>query len=266
MKEKLAVQMFTLRNHTASAEELRSSFQRIAAMGYRAVQLSGIKCMNGENPEVSGPMVKEMMDEVGLSCIATHRPWDALVENLDEEIAYHKIIDCDFAAIGGIPQHSYESTYDGYRKWLEDAQPVIEGLKKEGIRFGHHNHSREFFRPERHGKSLEDVLIDEGGPDLYMELDLYWIAHAGVNPERILERCHGRVPVIHLKDKEALPETNDCIIAAIGEGGMDWKNIIAACEAAGVDWYAIEQDTCPRDEFDCLQSSWDYLSAKRYEG
>lgn len=265
MKEKLAVQMFTLRNHTETAADLMKCFQRISAMGYSAVQLSGIRCMNGDQPEVTGADVKEMMEETGLTCIATHRKWDDFVGNLEAEIAYHKTIDCDFAAIGGIPQSAYPSTLDGYRQWIEDAQPVIEGLKQEGIRFGHHNHSREFFRPERHGMSLEDVLIEEGGPDLMMELDLYWIAHAGVNPERILERCHGRVPVIHLKDKEALPETNDCIIAAIGEGGMDWKSIIAACEAAGVDWYAIEQDTCPRDEFDCLQSSWDYLSTRQYE-
>jgi sugar phosphate isomerase/epimerase len=138
---------------------------------------------------------------------------------------------------------------------------VIDALKQEGIRFGHHNHAREFFRPERGGLTLEDILIDEGGDDLMMELDLYWIAHAGVNPERILERCKGRVPVIHLKDKEAQPDTNDCRIAPIGEGGMDWANIITSCENAGVDWYAIEQDQCYRDPFDCLVSSYKYLTS-----
>ena len=30
---------------------------------------------------------------------------------------------------------------------------------------------------------------------------------------------------------------------------------------AGVEWYAVEQDTCRRDPFDCLRSSFDYLSA-----
>ena len=145
MKEKLAVQMYTLRNHTETAADLRMCFERISAMGYTTVQLSGIKCMNGDSPDVTGADAKEMMDEFGLKCIATHRPWDNLIQNLDEEIAYHKTIDCDFAAIGGIPQAEYESTHDGYRQWIEDAQPVIEGLKKEGIRFGHHNHSPEFF-------------------------------------------------------------------------------------------------------------------------
>lgn len=266
MKDKLAVQMFTLRDFTETAKDLATSLERIARMGYRAVQLSAVKCMAGDAPGVSAEEARKMLDGNGLTCIATHRSWDALRNDLAKEIDFHKALGCDYAAIGGIPMDPYGATLDGYRTWLDDARPVIEGLKAEGIRFGHHNHSREFFRPERYGPTLEDILVDEGGPDLMMELDLYWIAHAGVNPERILERCRGRVPVIHLKDKEALPDSNNCIIAAIGEGGMDWPHIIPACEAAGVDWYAIEQDTCPRDPFDCLQSSMDYLGGKKYEG
>jgi sugar phosphate isomerase/epimerase len=259
MLDKLAVQMYTLRDHTTTAADLATTLQRIAAMGYPAVQLSAVACMNGEAPEVSAAAAKQMLDDNGLRCIATHRSWDDLTTKLDQEIAFHKTLDCDYAAIGGIPSPRYETTYDGYRRWIDDARPIIEGLKAEGIRFGHHNHSKEFYRPERHGKTLEDILIEEGGADLMMELDLYWVAHAGVSPERIMERCRGRVPVIHIKDKEPLPDSNDCIIAAIGEGVMEWDHIIPACEAAGVDWYAIEQDTCPRDPFDCLQSSIDYI-------
>ena len=260
MKSKIAVQMFTLRDHTKTAGDFADSLQRVSQMGYTAVQLSAVGCMNGDSPEVSPSQARTMLDDNGLKCIATHRSWDAFKNSLDREVEFHKTVGCDYAAIGGIPAKEYEDTYDGYRRWLDDARPIIEGLKKEGIRFGHHNHACEFFRPERSGATLEDILIDEGGSDLMMELDLYWIAHAGVSPERILERCHGRVPVIHLKDKEAQAHTNDCLIAPIGEGGMDWDHIIRACAAAGVDWYAIEQDQCYRDPFDCLQSSYDYLT------
>lgn len=252
--------MFTLREFTKTASDFATSLSRVSEIGYRAVQLSAVGCMNGDSPEVTAADAKRLLDDNGLTCIATHRPWDRLVNNLEQEIEFHKTLDCDFAAIGGVPR-DYEDTVEGYRRWLADVRPVIEGLKAEGIRFGHHNHAREFFRPERGGATLEDVLIDEGGDDLMMELDLYWIAHAGVNPERILERCKGRVPVIHLKDKEAQARSNDCLIAPIGEGGMDWDHIIPACAGAGVAWYAIEQDQCQRDPFDCLVSSYRYLTS-----
>ena len=150
----------------------------------------------------------------------------------------------------------------GRGTFIRQSRPVIEKLKGAGLRFGHHNHSHEFFRPERGGPTLEDVLIDEGGPDLFLELELYWIEHAGYNCARILERCSGRVPVIHLKDKEVLDGKNETRMAPIGEGNMDWDGIISACQEAGVRWYAVEQDQCFRDPFDCLRSSYKFLRSK----
>jgi sugar phosphate isomerase/epimerase len=264
MKDKLAVQMFTLRDFTNTWDELATTLQKVSKMGYSGIQLSAVGCMNGVPAEASAAQAKQLLDDNNLRCIATHRSWDNLKDRLEEEIAFHKALNCDYCAIGTVPVATYPHTYDAYRRWLDDAQPVITALKAAGIRFGHHNHAREFSKPERHGKMLEDILIDEGGDDLMMELDLYWIAFAGVSCERILDRCHGRVPVIHLKDIEPLTGSNECRIAAVGEGSMEWEHIIPACERAGVDWYTMEQDICPRDPFDCLQSSLDYMLSRNW--
>jgi sugar phosphate isomerase/epimerase len=260
MSNKTAVQLYTVREFTKTAKDLAETLIKVSKIGYTAVQVSAVAAMRGDSPEVDAVLMKKMLDDNGLKCIATHRSWDNLVDNIDSEIDFHHTLECDFAAIGGIP-HTYASTHEGYRDWIKDVNPIISKLKSAGIQFGHHNHSKEFFRPQRHQPTLEDILIDEGGADLMMELDLYWIQHAGVNAERILERCAGRVPVIHLKDKEIIPGSNDSRIAPIGEGVIDWENIIPTCEKAGVKWYAVEQDTCYRDPFDCLQSSYDYLTS-----
>jgi len=261
MTDKLAVQMYTVREHTKTAEDLDSTLRRISEIGYTAVQMSAVGAMNGDQPEVSAADARSMLDTYGLKCIATHRPWGRLLNNLDEEIEFHQTLGCTYTAIGGIGTSTPE-TEQRYLDFLEQSRPVIDGLKEAGIRFGHHNHSHEFFRTERGGRTLEDILIDEGEDDLFLELDLYWIEHAGLNCTRILERCHGRVPVIHLKDKEIVEGSNDTRMAPIGEGNMDWDGIIAACEAAGVSWYAVEQDRCYRDPFDCLKSSYNFLRGK----
>lgn len=259
---KLAVQMFTVREHTKTASDLAETLGKIAAIGYPAVQVSAVGAMNGDQPEVNAREMRKMLDDCGLRCIATHRPWEALLNDTGAEIEFHHALDCNYCAIGGIPD-DYGRTYAGYRKWLEDAVKVIERLEPHGIRFGHHNHSHEFFRPERNGKTLEDILIDEGPASLMLELDLYWVDHSGINCERILERSRGRVPVIHLKDKEMVESrTNEARMAPIGEGNLDWDHILPACEAAGVQWYAVEQDQCYRDPFDCLKASFDFLSAR----
>jgi sugar phosphate isomerase/epimerase len=252
--------MYTVREHTKTAADLAETLRRIRAIGYEAVQMSAIGAMNGDSPEVDAALARRMLDDNGLRCIATHRPWERLVNETQAEIDFHQTLGCDYAAIGGIP--TPEHTRENYRAFAKQAEALIARLKPAGIRFGHHNHSHEFFRPERHGGTLEDVLIDEATPDLMLELDLYWIEHAGLNCTRILERCHGRVPVIHIKDKEVIAGKSETRMAPIGEGNMDWPGIIPACEAAGVRWYGVEQDECYRDPFDCLKSSFDYLAAQ----
>ncbi|MCC5808598.1 MAG: sugar phosphate isomerase/epimerase [Opitutales bacterium] len=261
METKIAAQMFTVREHTKSAKDLAATLRKLSDIGYTAVQMSAVGAMNGDSPEVDAATARKMLDDNGLTCIATHRPWPALKDDTAREIEFHQTLGCDFTAIGRVPSGESE-THEHYRNFIAEAKPVIAKLKEAGIRFGHHNHSHEFFRPKAGGPTLEDVLIDEGGDDLYLELDLYWIEHAGLNCTRILERCHGRVPVIHIKDKEVIEGKNETRMAPIGEGNLDWDGIIPACEAAGVRWYAVEQDQCYRDPFDCLKSSYTFLRSK----
>jgi sugar phosphate isomerase/epimerase len=270
MSSKLAVQMYTVRDFTKTASELSETLRRIREMGYPAVQLSAVGAMNGDSPEVSAADAKKMLDDNGLRCIATHRSWDDLTKNTEKEIEFHQTLGCNYTAIGSIPGAWGDKSYgsqgaEGYRNWVRDAQPVIEKLKAAGIQFGYHNHAFEFARttPENYGKdpqTLFDIFIEEGGADLMLELDLYWIDHAGASPEKVLSRSKGRVPVIHIKDKEMAG--NDPVMAPIGEGNLNWDSLVSACEAAGVDWYAVEQDECRRDPFDCLKSSFNYLSTK----
>lgn len=254
--------MYTVREHTKTAADLADTLKKISDIGYPAVQVSAVGAMNGENPEVDAPTLRKMLDDSGLRCIATHRPWPNLADQTEEEIDFHQILACDYVAIGSVPHQIFPPTLEGYRAFVAATGPVIKKLEAAGIRFGHHNHAMEFFRPEQGGPSLEDVLIDEAPANLMLELDLYWIEHAGLNCVRILERSHGRVPVIHIKDKEVFEPSNNSRMAPIGEGNLDWDGILPACEAAGVDWYAVEQDQTYRDPFDCLKSSFEFLSER----
>ena len=258
MDSKLAVQTYTIRDFIGTAEGLADSLKRIAAIGYPAVQLSAVGAMTGERPAVSARQARQMLDDNGLRCIATHRSWDAIASQTDSEIAFHRELSCDFTAIGGLPPGYGDAGVDGYRRFAADSAPVIRRLKDAGIRFGYHNHAHEFQRIGPGQRTLYDIFIEEAGPDFNLEVDVYWVAHAGANPERIMQRCAGRAPVIHLKDKEVVPREGP-VMAAIGEGNLDWDGILEGCRSAGVEWYAIEQDTCRRDPFDCLRSSYEFL-------
>ncbi len=268
IEAKLAVQMYTIRDFTKTAKELAESLEKISAMGYSAVQLSAVGAMGGENPEVSPEQAKKWLDDNGLKCIATHRGWGDLANNMQAELDFHQTLDCDYTAIGGIPGDYAKDGAAGYQRFVDEAMPVIEKLKAGGLRWGYHNHAYEFARTSEIGANyakgqspatLYDIFV-AAGPDFLLEMDVYWVEHSGTNPVSLIERCHGRLPVIHIKDKEM--DGNNPVMAPIGEGNLDWANLIPALENAGVEWYCIEQDTCRRDPFDCLKSSFEYLKVQ----
>jgi sugar phosphate isomerase/epimerase len=252
--EKLAVQMYTVREHVTTTKDFIATCRRISDIGYRAVQVSGVAAMDKELPVGEA---REILDDHGLKVIATHRSWDALRDRTAEEIDFHQVLGCDYAAIGGLWK-PYSQDAAGYRQFIQETHAVIAALSLAGIRFGYHNHSHEFQKAGEGRKTLYDILIDEGPAGLMLEVDTHWVAHAGANPAAILERCAGRIPVVHLKDTEVIGGEGP-VMCPVGEGNLDWAGILRTCEAGGTEWYAVEQDTCRRDPFDCLRSSFEFL-------
>ena len=267
MKPQLAVQTYTIRDYTKTAAGLAQSLAKIAALGYSAAQLSAVGAMSGETPEVSPEQARRLLDDNGLKCIATHRSWEGLAQDTEREIDFHRALGCDFAAIGSLPGAYQSQGEAGYRAFVRDSAPTIARLQDAGIRFGYHNHAGEFERiaygQNGSPRTFFDIFVEEGGPEFLLELDLYWVSHAGLNPERLVERCRGRIPVIHVKDKEMAG--SEPVMAPVGEGNLDWAHLLPACAAAGVEWYTVEQDTCRRDPFDCLRSSLEFLRRSEEE-
>lgn len=256
-KSQIAAQLYTVREFTKTAGEFADTLHKIRSIGYQAVQLSGVQAMDGETPAVSATDARRLLDDAGLVCCATHRSWNALQHQTAQEIEFHQTLGCGFTTLGGLPEEYGRRGVAGYEAFVRDAATVIAQLKAAGIRFGHHNHAFEFARVAPGPVTLFDTFIEQGGPDFCLEIDVYWAAHAGLNPEHLIERCGGRVPVIHVKDKEMVENTP--VMAPVSEGNLDWPHLLPACAAAGVEWYTVEQDDWRRGPFDCLKSSFDFL-------
>lgn len=251
---RLAAQLYTLRDFTKTWEGFDDVLRTMHGIGYDGVQLSAIGCM-GDSLE-DAIRARELLDSNGLECCATHRPWNRLRDETEAEIAFHQALRCDYVAIGGLWDD--KDSPETYLRFLDESRDVIPRLKAKGIRFGYHNHSHEFARFGPARQRLLDLLIEGGKPDLMMEIDTYWVAHAGADPAALLSRCEGRIPAIHLKDMEIVPGEGP-VMAPVGEGNLNWDAILAV---PGVEWAIVEQDVCRRDPFDCLASSFEFLSAR----
>lgn len=249
---KPAAQMYTLRDSTKTPEDLDATLGRVAAMGYPAVQLSAIGAWDAGLLDAAS--LRAMLDRHGLGCCATHRPLKRLLGATEEEIETHRTLGCDYVAVGSIAG-DYGMEPDSYRRFLDEFRPVIAAFKAAGIRFGFHNHALEF---RRRGVDHYDLLLGE--PELQLEVDVYWMAVAGLDPAALLRRAAGRIAAVHLKDLEVVGWESPTY-APVGEGNLDWDAILAACREGGTEWAIVEQDVCRRDPFDCLGSSLRFLRA-----
>lgn len=252
---RLAAQLYTVRDFAQTSHDLAATLNKVRAIGYTAVQVSGI----GPIPPAD---VKRMLDDAGLICCITHIPYERLWQDLPAVIEQHQLWNCRHVAIGSMPAAYRKEGEAGFRRFAAEANRVGETLSRVGLTFSYHNHSFEFVRFGR--QTGLDLLYGESDPRfLKAELDTYWIQHGGGDPTAWVRKMTGRMPVVHLKDMVMVEAEQGVVqaMAEIGEGNLDWDAILAACEEAGVEWCAVEQDICRRDPFDSLRISYDNLRA-----
>ncbi|MCD6286292.1 MAG: sugar phosphate isomerase/epimerase [Anaerolineae bacterium] len=252
---KLAAQLYTVRDYTRTTEDFRASIKKIADIGYTAVQVSGIGPIPHEQ-------VKAITDEFGLTICITHVGFDYLQNDTETAIAQHKLWNCPNVAVGSMPVLYREGGLESFKRFAKDATEIGKKLAGADLTFSYHNHSFEFVRfGDRTGL---DVIYEESDPRyLQAEIDTYWVQHGGGDSIAWIKKMTGRMPVIHFKDMVIVEGQQT--MAEIGEGNLNWPGIIEACEEAGVEWYAIEQDRCLRDPFESLKISYNNLRAMGVE-
>jgi sugar phosphate isomerase/epimerase len=245
----LAAQMYSLRDFCKDPQSLAESLKKVKAMGYDAVQISGV-C------PIEYTDLKKLLDDAGLYCCATHIAYEKMRDETAKVIEEHHIIDCKYPAIGGLPLE-YRNA-EGFPRFAKEATEVGRKLAAEGCYFGYHNHSYEM---EKYGDrtGLQAIYEDSDPKFLKAEIDTYWIQHGGGDPAQWITDLAGRIPLVHLKDMTI--RAGQPIMAEVGEGNLNWPKIIDACKKSGVEWYIVEQDTCERDPFDSLKISLEHLKS-----
>ena len=247
----LAAQMYTLRDYARTPADIAAALKKVRAIGYEAVQISGLG-------PVDPAELKTIVDGEGLSICATHTSYERMRDETDAVIDEHRLWNCRYAAIGGMPPSYRERGEDGFRAFAAEASEVARRLVPGGLVFGYHNHS---FELERFGRRTGlDILFEESDPEVFqLEIDTYWIQHGGGDPAAWIRRARGRADLVHLKDMAI--QGHDQLFAEVGEGNLNWTAIFDACREAGARWYMVEQDRCQRDPFDSLAISLKNLRA-----
>ncbi|OAV43588.1 sugar phosphate isomerase/epimerase [Lewinella sp. 4G2] len=114
---------------------------------------------------------------------------------------------------------------------------IGERARDAGLGFAFHNNGYEFF--DYGGVVAYDLVLRETDPALVrLQLDMYWVLHAGVTtPKAIVEAHPGRFVMWHLKDMH--PVSRD--YTEFGTGTIDYPAVLPDPELAGLQHCYLEQ-------------------------
>ncbi len=248
MNSGIAAQLYTLRDFLSTPADIAATLRKVKKIGYPAVQLSGLGPIDTKE-------LASMLQGEGLVAAATHVGYGELVNELPRVIDTHNQLDCKNTAIGGLPGEFRNPA--GYANFAKVGSGIARQLYAAGITFSYHNHSFEFEKFD--GQTGMSIMFEQAAPMFLAEIDTYWVQHGGANPISWIQKMHGRMVIVHLKAMGIADAKQ--VMAEVGEGNLDWPGILSACRESGVQWYAVEQDTCRRDPFESLTISLRNLQA-----
>ena len=259
-KKSLAIQLYTVRD--AIAKNLEKTFEKLPELGFTELEIYGY---NGSFFGKTKNEFQSVLKNVGLKVISSHhttgilhndegtllKNWEKSVEDL--HFIGSKYMVCSYL----FPE---ERTVENYLKLPELFNKSGDVTKKAEIQFAYHNHDFEFEKFDD-SRNIYDFILENTSSDLVkMELDLYWISKAGLDPLVYFEKYPKRFPLWHVKDMKA--GTKD--FAEIGNGTIDFKRIFEAREKAGLNYWFLEQDSSDKDIFDSIRISRKYILDHSY--
>jgi len=246
----IAAQLYTVRDFCKTPADIAATLGKVAEIGYEAVQLSGLG-------EMDPAALRKVCDDNGLKICATHIGYQMMADDPQAVLDLHATYGCPYAGIGGLPQE-YRGSGEGFARFAKEASATARTLADGGLKFVYHNHN---FELERFGdRTGLQILYEDSDPEVFLsEIDTFWVQAGGGSPAAWIRKLKGRAPCVHLKDMAM--KGRDQLFAEVGEGNLDWPDILAACREAGTEWYIVEQDRCQRDPFESLAISLRNLKA-----
>jgi sugar phosphate isomerase/epimerase len=276
----IGLQLYTLGE--APYRDLDGTLRTVAGIGYRTVESVGFMKRTAEE-------FRAALDRAGLACPSAHVPLqpDAgggptlagdvakLAADMHRLGARYVVVPI-FAVpprfggprkgedgVGFLARVGAQMTADDWRRLAAQLNAKGAALQREGVKLAYHNHNVEF---ARHGsKTGYELLLENTEPGLvWFEMDVGWVAAAGVDPIPLLRAHRHRFRLMHIKDIEASTVPNNGFRmdpADVGAGTLDWKTILPAGYEAGVRYYYVEQEppfAGPR--MDAARADYEYLA------
>ncbi len=238
------LQLYSVRSEMA--KDPISTLAEVRSWGIKYVEIAGTYGMSPQK-------FKSLLNEHGLDAVSGHFSFDEWSKNPEGVLKQAR--DLGLVEVG-CPWIPHEGVFDEAtcRNAIEVFNYAGQLAARHHMHFFYHTHGYEF-QPYG-GRTLFDLMMLETDPDtVKLEMDIFWIAHAGQDPVALLKQYPDRWRLMHLKDmRKGTPtglltgssDVNNDV--ALGTGMLDIPAILREARAVGVQWYFIEDESSKSED------------------
>ena len=267
----VGLQLYSIR--AEMTKDPLGSLKQLAEMGYVYVEHANYidRKFYGYTPSE----FRKVLDDLGLKMISGHtvmgrQHWDESRKDFSDSWKYT----VDDAAVLGQQyvvspsmDNSMRSKYDDFMHYMEIFNKCGELCKKQGMKFGYHNHDFEFSE-KLNNEKLFDIMMRTMDPDkVVVQLDMGNLYNGGAVALDVVRQYPGRFENLHVKDEIAASEGSDKYESTIiGKGIVNAREVIdLATKIGGTEVYIIEQESYQgKTPMECIEEnlkvmkSWGY--------
>jgi sugar phosphate isomerase/epimerase len=232
--------LYTVRDDMGT--DAKATLQAVADAGFKNIEAAGYA--DGKFYNMSPVAFKKLLKSLKLKPISTHQG-SVTLENADQMMADVKAAGFKYFVIPVPPMGMFtfnqENRTMGMTGTIEDLAKILttlgEKANKAGLKLLYHNHDFEF-KKNADGIVPIDYLLENVDPKLLnFQMDLYWVTKAEANPIAYFNKYPGRFKIWHVKDMD-----DQGRFAPVGQGSINFKNILDNKNLSGMKYYMVEQD------------------------
>lgn len=233
----VSLQLYSINEETK--KDFRKSIEQVGKIGYKGVEFAGYGGLSAEEMAV-------LLKENNLYSIGSHCGLQVLEETLEEELDYSKAIGSEYIICPG----ANVDTREEVDHLVQVLNAAAEKASKLNIKVGYHNHAHEFVKID--GTYALDLIAEKTNDNVILELDVFWVAYAGIDPIEYIKKWGNKVELIHIKQIDENKANVD-----VADGVIDMKKVKEASEYAK--YFILEHEEFDKPVWDCIQNDFEYL-------
>ena len=269
---KLAVQLWTFRGDLE--KDVPGTLKRIKELGFTYVEGFDAPYIVG-NPE----SFRSQLDAAGLKMFALH--WNTLPDWRKDPtviIETAKKLGAHYTGIAWLKESKADTvTLDIVNEAADILMKACPQAKASGLQLYYHIHGYEL-QPMDDRQTFFDSFVDRIDYDcVRLEMDVFWVTYAGVDPVKFMEKYRDGVELLHVKNMA------DHVTTGVFNGAdfmppdmppnnwvplgkskkTDYKSVFEKGQEIGVKWYILEMDKYDGDVYAAVDTSLVYIEKEK---